>query len=112
MRILLVTALVLGGLAAAPGAARAWRALREVDDINSMAVRPDGTILYVRVSGGGDSVSRLAPNGRRSLFAGATFPAGGLGDGGRAVKAELDQPEGLAVASDGAVLIADSWHPT
>lgn len=51
-------------------------------------------------------VRRLAPDGTLTTIAG-TGTAGFSGDGGPAVEAQLNQPNGLAVAEDGTVYVSD-----
>lgn len=62
--------------------------------------------VYVTDSGH-NSVRRIAADGAITTLAG-TGVSGYSGDGGPAVKAELNQPSGIAVDSSGAVFIADS----
>ncbi|HMG24553.1 MAG TPA: hypothetical protein VK607_24620 [Kofleriaceae bacterium] len=51
-------------------------------------------------------VRRIAPDGTITTAAGTGEP-GWSGDGGRAIDAQLNGPEGIAVAGDGALYIAD-----
>lgn len=52
------------------------------------------------------AVRRLAPDGTITTIAG-DGTAGFTGDGGLAIEARLDQPNGLAVAADGTIYVAD-----
>jgi sugar lactone lactonase YvrE len=71
-----------------------------------LALAPDGAILIVdtenqvirRVDGKTWLISTIAGNGR----------AGGSGDGGPALSAELNRPHGVAVAPDGSIWIGDT----
>jgi serine/threonine-protein kinase len=69
-----------------------------------MALRPQG-VLYISEPQLDRVVARL-PDGSFKLIAG-TGRVGFSGDGGPAVRARLRQPEGLAVAPDGTLYIAD-----
>jgi len=69
-----------------------------------MALGPNG-VLYISEPSLNQVVARL-PNGSFKLIAG-TGRAGYSGDGASAVHAMLNQPEGLAVAPDGILYIAD-----
>jgi hypothetical protein len=66
----------------------------------SLAVGPNGD-LYV-ADPGREQILRRLPSGR-FLVAAGTGVAGYTGDGGRATRAELDQPGSLAIAPNGAV---------
>ena len=57
----------------------------------------------------GNSVFKMASNGTLALVAGNSRP-GFSGDGGAAVSAQLNAPQGLAVDSQGNVYIADSGN--
>ncbi len=76
-----------------------------------LAVGPNGT-LYVADEGRNEILASL-PSGRSKLPSGrfrvvaGDGKAGFSGDGGPAVDAELDQPEGMAVGSDGTIYFAD-----
>jgi hypothetical protein len=70
-----------------------------------LAVAADGSVLIA--DRGSARVRRVAPGGTISTIAG-TGTAGFSGDGGPATGAMLHSPEGLAIAADGGVLIADS----
>jgi hypothetical protein len=54
-------------------------------------------------------IRRVGPDGVISSVAG-TGTAGGLGDGSPATAAQLNQPLGVAIASDGDYLIADTFN--
>jgi len=54
----------------------------------------------------GNRVDRVASDGTLTVVAG-TGAAGFIGDGGQAVKAQLDAPTGLVATPDGRLLIAD-----
>jgi len=69
-----------------------------------MALGPNG-VLYICEPSLDQVVARMA-DGSFKLIAG-TGRAGYSGDGGPAVRARLSQPEGLAVAPNGALYIAD-----
>ena len=73
---------------------------------NGIAVGPDGS-LYIADTGNG-RIRKVSASGTISTFAGGGRPADGLGDGGLATEASLNQPMGVAVGPDGSVYIADS----
>ena len=75
--------------------------------------------LPVSVSSAGDGgffigdtlnhvVRRVAPDGTITTVAGTPGTAGFIGDGGPAVNAELDHPDGVAAKADGGFIIADA----
>jgi hypothetical protein len=74
----------------------------------SVASTGDGGFLI------GDSlnhvVRRVAPDGTITTVAGTPGTAGFIGDGGPAVNAQLDHPDGVAVKPDAGFLIADANH--
>lgn len=72
-----------------------------------IAVAGDGTIYIADT--GNDRIRRVGANGVISTFAGGGTP-GFSGDGGRAQLAGLSSPQGVSVAPDGAVLIADTGN--
>ncbi len=60
---------------------------------------------------GNDRVRRVdAATGLAWTIAGGGWPPDGLGDGGPATSARLDEPRGLALDAAGNLLIADQWH--
>ncbi len=69
-----------------------------------LAYGPNG-VLYISDAALSEVLSR-APDGTFSVFAG-NGTAGFSGDGGAATAAQLNQPQGLAVAASGTVYIAD-----
>jgi serine/threonine-protein kinase len=76
-----------------------------------LAVGPDGALYVTDTVGGGgepggDRVLVRLPDGRFRVVAGTGKP-GFSGDGGPAVRAELSDVSGLAVAPDGTLYIAD-----
>jgi glucose/arabinose dehydrogenase len=72
----------------------------------SVSATGDGGFLI------GDSlnhvVRRVAPDGTIATVAGTPGKAGFIGDGGPAVDAELDHPDGVAAKPDGGFIIADA----
>jgi glucose/arabinose dehydrogenase len=75
---------------------------------SAIAVGPDGS-LYIADTGNG-RVRKAGADGTISTFAGGGKPADGLGDGGAATAASLNQPVGVAAGPDGSVYIADSGN--
>jgi RHS repeat-associated protein len=67
----------------------------------------DGSV-YISDTGNG-RIRRVAPDGRISTVAGGGEP-GQLGDDGPATQAFLDRPRGIALAPDGTLYIADTFH--
>jgi len=70
------------------------------------AVMPDGSILVADT--GNDRIRKIAPNGIITTVAGTSRGYGG--DNGPATRAQLNQPRDVTLASDGAILIADSGN--
>jgi NHL repeat len=72
-------------------------------EIGPVAAAPNGDVYFstatqiFRLPGGSGPVIRVAGTGQ----------AGGGGDGGPALNAQLSSPHGLAVAADGALLVSD-----
>lgn len=58
----------------------------------------------------GHFVGRIGANNAVTIIAGTRNAAGFSGDGGPATSARLNAPTGIAVASDGAILIADTGN--
>ncbi|MDG4554467.1 MAG: RHS repeat-associated core domain-containing protein [Candidatus Competibacter sp.] len=72
-----------------------------------VAVGIDGSIFIAEA--GNNRIQRVGPDGIITTFAG-TGQAGFSGDGGPATQAKLYYPEGVAVAADGSVFIADTYN--
>lgn len=70
-----------------------------------LAVGSDGTIFVAHADTA--RVRKIAPNGVITTIAG-TGAEGSSGDGGQAVRAEIDRPSGLALDADGTLYIADT----
>ncbi len=91
----------VGGFSGDGGAATSAR----FNAPTGIAVAPDGTI-YVADTGN-SRIRRIGTNGVISTVAGGGV-AGFAGDGGQARSASLNAPQGVAVALDGGLLIADT----
>lgn len=70
------------------------------------AVLPGGGFLIADT--GNDRIRRVGPEGTITTVAGTSRGFGG--DGGPATAAHLNQPRDIAIASDGAILIADTGN--
>jgi DNA-binding beta-propeller fold protein YncE len=77
----------------------------ELDDPQDIAVDGQGDVFIADAEN--NEIREVLPNGVISDFAG-NGTAGYSGDGGPATAAELNDPSGVAVDSDGNVYIADS----
>jgi len=98
------TITTVAGTGAAGGDDGAATTVAQLANPMDVAVASDGTVYIA------DQLTnriRILSGGNVGSFAG-NFTAGFSGDGGPATSAALNQPTGLAVASDGTVLIADS----
>jgi sugar lactone lactonase YvrE len=78
-----------------------------LDNPEALAMEPDGSLLIANQ--GTDQILRRAPDGRFTVVAG-NGTKGFSGDGGPAVQAELNQPNGIAVAPDGTIYVADTGN--
>jgi serine/threonine-protein kinase len=77
-----------------------------LDDPRALAVAPDGTVYVADYRA--DQVYRITPAGRAFVLAGAGPDEDGFtADSGRATRAELQNPSGLAVGPDGSVYLAE-----
>lgn len=70
--------------------------------VPGMAVDAADDVFFVD----GHRIRELASNGTLTTFAGAADP-GYSGDGGPAIAARLNAPQGLAIGSDGSLYVAD-----
>jgi hypothetical protein len=70
-----------------------------------IAVAVDGSVFIADRSN--DRIRRVGPDGIITTVAGSGSGGGFSGDGGPATQAKLSNPEDVAVAADGSVLIAD-----
>jgi sugar lactone lactonase YvrE len=75
---------------------------------SEIVLAPDGKHFYLLDTENGRLLS-ASFNGSASVIVGANSP-GDSGDGGPALQAELNFPDGLAIGPDGAVYIADSGN--
>ncbi|HEY1650440.1 MAG TPA: hypothetical protein VGG09_01030 [Acidimicrobiales bacterium] len=76
-----------------------------LDRPTALAVATDGDLLIANQ--GTNQILRRLPDGTFQVVAG-TGTAGYSGDGGPAVEAELNTPNGIAVAPDGTIYVADT----
>jgi sugar lactone lactonase YvrE len=81
-----------------------WPTPRAPDEL---ALAPDGTLFIA--DGIENAIYKRTPAGAFSVFAG-TGVAGFTGDGGPATAAELNDPSGMLVEPDGALLFADGLN--
>jgi hypothetical protein len=79
----------------------------ELNHPSDTATLPDGGFVVADTDN--DRVVNVAANGTLTTLAGSGTP-GFAGDGGPATAAQLSQPRDVAVASDGAILIADTGN--
>jgi len=94
--------------AATTAGAPAWTAESlSLDGPAGLALTATGVLLVAQP--GRNRVVQLDAGGTVRVVAG-TGKAGGSGDGGPAVNAELDNPTGLSVGPDGTLYIADSFN--
>src|SRR3990172_3769269 len=73
----------------------------------AVAVGADGALFIA--DAGNTRIRRVSPDGIITTVAG-TDTGGFSGDGGPAIAAELNYPYGVAVGSDGAVFVSDTWN--
>lgn len=87
--------------------------IREVSQLGiwqgqGIAVDPNDGALYISYYYGlGGKIFLVSPDGSRTLVAGDGSFGGFGGDGGPAALAQLNAPQGIAVAPDGSIYIAD-----
>ena len=72
-----------------------------------ITVGPDGTIYIADTAN--NRVRKVGPDGIIHTIAGSG-QSGFSGDGGAAVRAELDYPEGVAVGPDGSIYVGDAYN--
>lgn len=80
----------------------------DLDHPTDAAVEPDGTILIADT--GADVVRAIDPTSGMVATVVGSGAEGFGGDGGLATAAQLDDPQDVAVAPDGAILIADTGN--
>ncbi len=78
----------------------------QLDYPHALVVSPSGLLLVARPAR--NIVSVITPDGGIGTVAGSG-KAGRSGDNGRAVDADLDNPNGLALGGDGSLYIADTF---
>jgi RHS repeat-associated protein len=71
----------------------------------AVAVGPDGSLYIAQTSN--DLIRWVGPDEIITTVAGGGHPADGVGDGGLATQAQLNQPQGIAVGPDGSLYIAE-----
>lgn len=79
---------------------------RADSDIGPLAVAANGDLYYATST----RIFRLDGGAGPSIHIAGTGVEGGSGDGGPAVDAQVDQPHGLAIAADGALLVSDTGN--
>jgi hypothetical protein len=75
-------------------------------DVGPLAAAPNGDVYYATAT----QVFRLTGGSGPPLLVAGTGVQGGGGDGGPALDAQLSSPHGLAIASDGALLVTDTGN--
>ena len=75
-------------------------------DTGPITVAPNGDVYFTTAT----SVFRLAGGTGPPVRVAGSGVSGGAGDGGPATAAQLSAPHGLAIAADGAILIADTGN--
>ena len=75
-------------------------------DIGPLAVAANGDLYYATNT----RIFRLAGGVGPPIHIAGTGVEGGDGDGGPAVNAQIEQPHGLAIAADGALLVSDTGN--
>lgn len=78
----------------------------EIGGSRSIAVGPDGTVFVTGLDQSGSAGVWAIRDGEAEIYAGEGR-RGSSGDGGPAVDAHLDEPEGIAVDADGVLYVAD-----
>jgi sugar lactone lactonase YvrE len=99
--LLLPLILVVGRVAGAPAPSPA------LVQPSGLAVEADGSLLITDI--GAHRLFRLSPSGKLTVFAG-TGEGGFLGDEKPAAGARLHAPHDVALAADGAILVADTYN--
>lgn len=79
----------------------------QFSDPTELAVDREGRILVA--DSGNNRIDMIDSAGLPHVIAGTGTPGGG-GDGGPALQAQLNHPEGVAVAEDGDIFIADTGN--
>ena len=79
----------------------------ELDSPQGITIGPDGTV-YV-ADEGNDRIRRITPDGTITTIAG-NGTSGKSGDGGPASKAQLNEPQGIAIDQQGRLYIADTGN--
>lgn len=79
----------------------------KISDPHQLAVDPKGRLLVADT--GHNRIEMIDSSGQLNVIAG-TGAAGNSGDGGPAVGAQLNHPQGVAVAQNGDIFIADTGN--
>ncbi|MGE5244718.1 MAG: glycosyltransferase [Betaproteobacteria bacterium] len=79
-----------------------------LDTPGGIAIAPNGTIYFA--DSNNDVIRRIDPGNRIITTVVGSHKTGFTGDGGPATKAELDTPDGVAVAPDDDLVVADSHN--
>jgi sugar lactone lactonase YvrE len=96
-------------LVAGGNGARDGSTAKEAKLISPFGVGFDGQGILYFVEMTAHRVRSIGADGSITTLAG-TGSAGSSGDGGRAVRAELNGPHSLAVTRNGEILVADTWN--
>src|ERR1700678_3521286 len=79
-----------------------------LDRPEALAIAPDGSLLISNQ--GSDQILRYLPSSGQFQVVAGNGTKGFSGDGGVAVDAELDDPNGIAVGPDGTIYFADTGN--